>query len=56
MTIKTIFSETLVNTKVVDNFVRFSKSKRTQESEFLCGRYDENTELDRDNSKQDEMT
>jgi hypothetical protein len=56
MTMKTIFSEQLVNTKVVENFIRFLKSTINQESEFVCGRYDQNTELDRDNSEKDEMT
>jgi hypothetical protein len=45
-----------VNTKVVANFLRFSESTRTQESEFVCERYDQNTELDRDKSEQDDMT
>jgi hypothetical protein len=56
MTTKTIFSAKLVNTKVIYNFLRFLESTRTQEDEFVCGRYDQNTELDRDNSEQDEMT
>jgi hypothetical protein len=32
---KTFFSEKCVNTKVVENVVGFSESKRTQESEFV---------------------
>jgi hypothetical protein len=42
--------------KVIDNFLGFLESIRTQESEFVCGRYDQNTELDRDKSEQDDMT
>jgi hypothetical protein len=56
MTTKTIFSEKLLNTKVIENFRRFPESTRTQESEFVCGRYDQNTELDRDKSGKDKMT
>jgi hypothetical protein len=33
-----------------------TKSTRTQEYEFVYGRYDKNTELDRDKIEQDEMT
>jgi hypothetical protein len=32
---KNIFSEKLVNMKVVANFVRFSENTRTQESKFV---------------------
>jgi hypothetical protein len=56
MTTKTIFYAKHLNTKVIDNFLRFPESKRTQQSELVCGRYDHNTELDRDISEQDEMT
>jgi hypothetical protein len=45
-----------VNTKLIDNFLRFLESTRTQGSEFVCGIYDENTKLDIDKSEQDEMT
>jgi hypothetical protein len=54
MTTKMIFSVKLLNKKVIDNFLRFPE--RTQESEFVCGRYDQNTELDRDKSEQREVT
>jgi hypothetical protein len=40
-----------MNTKVVENSVGFPESIRTQISEFVCGRYDQNTELDRDKSE-----
>jgi hypothetical protein len=53
MTTKMIFSVKLLNKKVIDNFLRFPE--RTQESEFVCGRYDQNTELDRDKSEQPSM-
>jgi hypothetical protein len=56
MTTKAIFPAKLLNTKVIDNFLSFSESKRTQESECVCGRYDQNTELDRDKSEQNDMT
>jgi hypothetical protein len=42
--------------KVIDNFLNFPESTRTQESEFICGPCDQNTELDRDKSEQDDMT
>jgi hypothetical protein len=45
-----------MNTKVIDNFVSFPESTRTQESMFICGIYDQNTKLDRDKSEQDDMT
>jgi hypothetical protein len=45
-----------VNTKFVENFISFPEGTGTQESEFECGKYDQNTKLDRDNSEQDEMT
>jgi hypothetical protein len=50
------FFAQLLNTKVVDNFLSFVESTRTKESEFICGRYDQNTKLDRDKSEQDDMT
>jgi hypothetical protein len=56
MTTKMIFSSKLLNTKVIDNFLRISDITRTQESEFVSGRYDQNTKLDRDKYEQDEMT
>jgi hypothetical protein len=56
MTTKMIFSMNLLNMKVIDNFLRFPESTRTQEFEFVCGRYDQNTELDKDKSEQDDMT
>jgi hypothetical protein len=49
MTTKTIISAKCMSTKLVENFIRFLESVRTQESEFVCERYDQNTELDRDN-------
>ncbi len=55
MTTKTIFSEKLLNTKVIDNFLTFLESTRTEECEFVCGRYDQNTEVDRDKSEQDDI-
>jgi hypothetical protein len=55
MATKMIFSETLMHTKVVGNFLIFLESIITQISEFVCGRYDQATNLDRDKSKQDEM-
>jgi hypothetical protein len=55
-TTKTIFPVALMNMKVIENFLRFPESTKTQEYEFLCGRYDQNTELERDKSEQDEMT
>jgi hypothetical protein len=56
MTTKMIFSVNLLNTKVIVNFLSFLESIRTQESRFVCGRYDQNTEPDRDKSEQDDMT
>jgi hypothetical protein len=56
MTMKTIFSVNPLNTKVIENFRSFPESTRTQESEFICGRYHQNTELDRDKSEQNDMT
>jgi hypothetical protein len=53
---KIIFSTTLVNTKIVDNFVGFPKSTIKQISEFICGRYDQTIELDRNKSEQVVMT
>jgi hypothetical protein len=41
--------------KVVETFLIFSESTRTAESKLVCGRYDQNTKLDRDKSEQDEM-
>ena len=52
----TIFSENLTVDKVVENFPCFSESTRTLKSEFVCGRYGQNTELDREESEPDEMT
>jgi hypothetical protein len=51
MTTKTICYAKLVNTKVVGNFLNFPESTKTQESEFICLRYDQNTKLDRDKSE-----
>jgi hypothetical protein len=48
---KRFFSENFVNKKVVDNFITFPESTRTQASEFVWERYGQNTELDRDNSE-----
>jgi hypothetical protein len=48
---KTIFSTKLVNTKVVENFIIFPQSIVIQESEFLCGIYDQNIELDKEKTK-----
>jgi hypothetical protein len=45
-----------MNTKDIENFQRFPESTRAQESEFVCGRYDQITELDRDKSEHDDMT
>jgi hypothetical protein len=56
MTTKTIFSVKLLNTKGLENFLRFPESKITEESEFVCQRYDQNTELDRDHFEQNDMT
>jgi hypothetical protein len=56
MITKIFFSANLLNTKVIDNFLRFPESIRTQESKFVCERYDQNTELDRDKSEQDKMS
>jgi hypothetical protein len=53
---KLFFYEKRVNTKFVENFISFPEGTGTQESEFECGKYDQNTKLDRDNSEQDEMT
>jgi hypothetical protein len=55
MATKMIFLPTLY-TKVIENVLRFPESIRTQESQFICGRYDQNTELDTDKSEQDDMT
>jgi hypothetical protein len=46
MTAKMIFSVKLLNTKGIDNFIRFLESTKTQESKFVCGRYDRNIKLD----------
>jgi hypothetical protein len=56
MTTKTIFYAKLLNKKVVENFLICPESKRTQESAFICQRYDQNTKLDRDNFEQNDMT
>jgi hypothetical protein len=56
MTTKTIFSAKLMNTKVIENFLAFLENIRTQEYEFVCGRYDQKTKLDRDKSEQYNMT
>jgi hypothetical protein len=53
---KTIFSTKLVNVIVVENFLNFPESRRTQISKFVRGRYDQNTELDRDKLEHDETT
>jgi hypothetical protein len=45
-----------LNTKVIENFLSFLERTRTQESEFIWGRYDQNVELDRDKSEQGDMT
>jgi hypothetical protein len=45
-----------MNMNVVDNFLIFLESNRTQEYGFVCRKYDQNTELDKDKSGQDEMT
>jgi hypothetical protein len=50
-----IFSTKHLYTKVIENFLIFLESI-TQESKFVCGIYYLNTELDRDNFEQDEMT
>lgn len=52
----TTFSGILTIDKVVDNFTSFPESTRTQKSEFVCERYQQNTELDRDKSEPDVMT
>jgi hypothetical protein len=41
----------LLNTKVTDNLLRFLESIRTQESEFVCEIYDQNTKMNRDKSE-----
>jgi hypothetical protein len=56
MTTKTIFSVKHLNMKVIENFLSFPESIRTQLFEFVCRRYDQNIKLHRDKSKQDEMT
>jgi hypothetical protein len=56
MTTKTFCSVKLVSTKVVENFVSFPERIRTQIFEFVCGGYDQNTELDRDKFEKDEIT
>jgi hypothetical protein len=43
MTTNIIFSGQLVKMKVVENFVSFTESIRTQISEFVCGRYEKLT-------------
>jgi hypothetical protein len=45
-----------VNTKVVDNFVGFPESTRTQIFDFVCEIYGQNIKLDRDKFEQDKMT
>jgi hypothetical protein len=42
-----MFSRKLVNKKVVDNFLRFPESTRTQNFEFVCEIYAQNTELNK---------
>jgi hypothetical protein len=42
-----MFSRKLVNKKVVDNFLLFLQSTITQNYEFVCKIYAQNTELDR---------
>jgi hypothetical protein len=42
-----IMTRKLVNKKVVDSFLSFSQSTRTQNSEFVCEIYAQNTNLDR---------
>jgi hypothetical protein len=44
-----------MNAKVIENLLSFPESTRKQESEFVCGRYDQNTDLDRVKSKQGDM-
>jgi hypothetical protein len=51
-----IFYANLQNTKVIENFLSFLESTRTQLYEVVCGRYDQNTKLDRDKSEQGNMT
>ena len=54
---KQIFSQLeLGPNKFIDNLTRFPESTRTLKSEFICGRYHQNTELDRDNFESDVMT
>ena len=50
------FSRNIVVDKVVDNYPSFRKSIRTLKSEFVCGRYHQNTKLDRNNSEPDKDT
>jgi uncharacterized protein YifE (UPF0438 family) len=52
----TIFSGKLTIDKVVDNFLSFPESSKTIKSEFLCERYGQNTELDREDSEPVRMT
>jgi hypothetical protein len=51
-----IFSEKLVNVKIVDNFISLLESIIIQIFEFICGRYNQTTKLDRDKSEQGNMT
>jgi hypothetical protein len=43
-----MFSRKLVNTKVLDNFIRLLESTRTLNSKFVCDVYAQNAELDKD--------
>jgi hypothetical protein len=43
-----MFSGKLVNTKVLDNFIRLLESTRTLNSKFVCDVYAQNAELDKD--------
>jgi hypothetical protein len=56
MTTKITFSVKRLNTKIIENFLSLLERTRKKLSEFVCGTYDQNTELDRDKSEQDEMT
>jgi hypothetical protein len=56
MTTKITFSVKRLNTKIIENFLSLLERTRKKLSEFICGTYDQNTELDRDKSEQDEMT
>jgi hypothetical protein len=57
LTTKTIFSaKKLVNTKVLENLVRFPESRRMQIFKYVLDRYDQNTKLERDKLEQDDKT